>query len=444
LAGGELEWLLPVKAGSRVEAMRSAMDVAKQSCWYNTSRQTECGPLIYAYDLSPSALAGVTWSGVQPLRIRPPAGANMQGDTVLVELGKPVTFYLDAIDGMSEFEWFYSESGWTCRPTWAGVKECTITPTQNRMSTLVTYAKYNYGSTRQSPYLYMKPQPPELGLDCPDSVQRGSTMTCYARPVGGSMTEAAWTFTDLAGVAPIPAPAGTTSSWGGIMVVSGTMRLRAKVAGLQFDTARSVTVTSRTWPKMRLAAVDSGHYNLPDPPTKMGDLGQTYFPRLRDPLPLQAVTSGPNIGWSYLRNPVTHMVAVVMISRAFNSSHPWFQMQHAGTVVDPVTGNSVPACTQADIASLEQVTREHEGLLQGPSPSHVSGYSLFFQNNDPQVDVEWFTYHVNQTGGNPMMDFARAHFQTYVLTPLGLHKGGEHIIDGGTVPFPTFHCYPRF
>jgi hypothetical protein len=196
--------------------------------------------------------------------------------------------------------------------------------------------------------VYIK-RAPHLTLNCPSSVERGSSMTCTATAVGGQMTDVAWSFTDTAGNV-ITAPASTGSSWGGRMVVGGTMRVTAKVAGVPKDTSATITVTPRVWT-----------LRLPDPPSETPDTSSkvTYPPAQSGKMTLGGHEydrsegirggTGPNIGWYTNAEPIFSSVRILVNGFLFPDDR-YYKLQQGGS----------PFCTQTYLDAKRREVIDHE------------------------------------------------------------------------------------
>jgi hypothetical protein len=293
-------------------------------------------------------------------------------------------------------------------------------------------------------------QPPKLVLNCPASVQRGSVMTCTATAQGGAMQNPVWTFTDAAGNT-IPAPAGTSTTWGGTMVVGGTMRVSATVAGVQKDTTATITITARPWGQLSVQVTMIGQHNLPYPPSTLAHLANTDIvqPSTHS---AKKITAGPNTGWWYLSTPLSAVPAVHRWSNAWQSSDPWYQLQTGGS---HPSGNG-SYCGPADMPGIEQSAREHEGMSTGPSQSHLSVMRAFFANfsatadvdsTSPQAKLERFRDFGTATADSAFATAFEADVRSPALTdPRQTHYDPQTSQPGnpGVVPFVLLTCHLRW
>jgi hypothetical protein len=226
-------------------------------------------------------------------------------------------------------------------------------------------------------------QPPRLVLNCPASVQRGSNMTCSAMGQGGALSNVVWTFTPDGASQSIAGPTGTTSSWGGKMVIGGVMRVTAQVGTIAKDTTDTVTVTARPWAQLPLQVSNIGHDNLPVVPQSLADLANTDILAPAS-MGVQVIPDGPNAGWWYLPSALSAVPVVHRWSNAWQPSDPWYQ---------GFTGGAHPSgngnwCGPLDMPGIDQSAREHEGIVAGQLPSHLSVLRDFFARFPLTADVD--------------------------------------------------------
>jgi hypothetical protein len=298
---------------------------------------------------------------------------------------------------------------------------------------------------------------PGVGLNCPSFVQRGSSTNCTLthKPVTAALTDVVWTFTDAAGNVSHP-PAGTTTSWGGIMVVGGAMRVQAKVAGTGFDTTAAIAVSARPWAQLSLQATVIGQDNLPTWPQRLNELTNTdIFPPAT--YPVQRIGSGPNTGWWYLSAALPAVRVVHRWSNAWQPLDPWYKWQ---------TGGSHPSgngnwCGPSDMPTVEQLAREHEGISAGPLPSHQSVLRDYFarfsatadvDSTSPQAKLERFRVYGTTTADTATADSAiSATFEAAVRSsalaePRQQHYNPQTTSPGnpGVVPLVLLPCHLRW
>ncbi len=424
--------------------------------------------------LSTSCTAGgLTWSGAVPyyamsgtqgLHVEEvPVPIRVQGPTGAVP-GDAVTFTAEQDMPFGSIRWYFSRWDTNVTPlnpadlagSMLHISACenSLTchyapPTSGRM--YVSASAYGIYSARAiSEVIWMGPQ---LELECKgpsgsSTVTRGESATCTAktRPTGASLTIQSWRFTD--GATTVDATM-NGPEWYGTMVVGGSVTVTGSIDGRDQSATASITVAPRQWPRIVVMAVDGGHGGEQGPntfqtdqPREVRELGHAHYPELSGNLDEQRVSSGPNQGYWYIASPVTSLTSVVHISRAFTPGHPWYEMQRGGS--GTLNGIEYRYCRKADIRRLERVTRQHEGLLPSPTPSHVSAFNSFYQASDVQNDLETVIAHDSDLGSATFQGYAMAQFVHLVLNPLGADNRYEHTVDGGTVPFPSFPCQPRF
>jgi hypothetical protein len=118
-------------------------------------------------------------------------------------------------------------------------------------------------------------------LSCtPSSVTRGSSVTCSVSGAPTGATFSSWKFTDSSNNT--VTGSGTSSSWSGMLVTSGTVSVQVSAAGSNPSTpTASVTVTNRNWhtaPASPAEAANGTFITLPVPPQNTGtDSGLGYF-----------------------------------------------------------------------------------------------------------------------------------------------------------------------
>lgn len=287
----------------------------------------------------------------------------------------------------------------------------------------------------------VREQESRLELSCPPSVERGNPMRCtVAANPAGTLTDIQWSFSDTAGH--VVRDSGR-AEWTGTMVVGGRINVTARLSGTPVASDTPIAVTPRRWPRISVVAVDSGNGHLPAQPRFIYDLADTHPPIPDGPIDIDTITSGPNAGWAYLALPITRVRAIVHISGGFRPGTPLYQMQRWGT--DPVTGQ--PFCRPSQFSSdVEQGARQHEGLIAGPSPSHVSVYRQWYRNNTPQTHMEAVAGFLDDFSVDyPFQAKVEVDFDTYVSRPAKDDPNQMHTTDSppGLVPFPSVPCMPR-
>jgi hypothetical protein len=373
---------------------------------------------------------------VVPIQVLPPGAAA--GDTALVAPGREATFTIQAVDGMTAPVWYFFawEGSLTRLRDCSGQMSCTIIPPKR--GSVIVYGKWN-GYTFGSEYLHIKTVAAELQLTCtPNPVTRGAVIACSAAATGGTLDSLRWEFVGPSGDT-VSGPDGI-ASWGGTMVVGGTITVSARLNGSPASDDTLIVVEPRRWPRITVRGIDDGHGDLPNQPRHIHDLAHTHPPFSPAPWDVATISDGPNTGWAYLRSIANQFGAKIHINAGFQPGTPFYNMQAPG--IDPVTGD--PFCRKSQMAAVERGAREHEGLVSSASTSHLDVFQLWFRNNAPQDSLEKVTvfvpalsYHVN--------DFIDAEYSEMVATPTFDDPNQRHTsnVPPGLVPFPTVPCRPR-
>jgi hypothetical protein len=376
LPDSSLEWIVPVRAGARIEAQRTSLNIFKQSCPYDPSEP--CTPPLYAYDLRPVGLAGVHVEGVVPLQVLPPGAAA--GDTALVAPGREATFTIQAVDGMTAPVWYFFawEGSLTRLRDCSGQMSCTIIPPKR--GSVIVYGKWN-GYTFESEYLHIKTVPAQLQLKCngaQDSVRitRADELTCN---VSGATDITGWEFSADTYGYHNPAAGGTPFTgieWKGRVVLSGTVTVNARVGGAVESKSVRVSVEARDWGGMTMprSISEEPALHLPPRPDSLHHLGDIHHLMVVEFQHMEnwaAIFTGPNANLAYLVKPPAEYEATVHVNRAALSrdSDFWnaqYTRQRSSGIVD---------CLQreADITDFIPVILQHEGVGFDPK-SHAYLY----------------------------------------------------------------------
>lgn len=291
--------------------------------------------------------------------------------------------------------------------------------------------------------LTARPLSGSLKLDCGSgSVTRGDSLTCHVKAEpSGRLTDIQWAFVDSAGHR-ITGPSGM-DSWGGTMVVGGEMQVTAQLDGDPQTRTERIIVGPRTWPRMTLIAADSGNGHLPQQPTSTDQLADTHPPIPSRSIEIRSIATGPNTGWAYLPTPIASVTVAVHINGGFQRGTPLYQKQRSG--VDPVTGQ--PFCTKNQFTSaIQTAARQHEGLVSGPTPSHVAVYRRWFNNNTPQDSMEAVIGFLSDFSADyPFGAFVDAEFDEHVASAARHDPDQNHPNETppGLVSYPTVPCRPR-
>jgi hypothetical protein len=152
---------------------------------------------------------------------------------------------------------------------------------------------------------------PDATLTCsPSTLVRGSTITCTASSTVGTPAFSNWQFQD--GQNTTVSSSGTGSTWSGIMVKSGTVKVTVTVGGVAMVRTRAVTVNPRSnWAFSAAAAAprDAGYtcgggrvLSFGSPPSANEEIGKycvnlPYSYMLANP-----ISGGPNSGYRYINN----------------------------------------------------------------------------------------------------------------------------------------------
>lgn len=323
------------------------------------------------------------FSGSQTVRVdKLDTSISLSADRTEILRGDTVTFTTTALQGQSANNYYFRSGDTLATPAGFGgtyVGACYnktscryVPPVGGRM--YVTASVPAGSDTAESQIVRIVP--PGLSLTCPNSVVRGSTLTCTAspKPAHAKIDSVQWMFTDAAANV-ISAPAGTSASWGGTMVIGGTMRVSANVAGIKKDSSAAISVTARPWTPLQLQVSVIGQDNLAYPPKTVSELANTDIAPPQK-YPATKITAGPNTGWWYLSSPLGAVSVIHRWSNAWQASDPWYQSQTGG----PHPSGNGNYCGPADLPVIEQRAREHEGMSAGAMPSHLSVLRDFFAN----------------------------------------------------------------
>jgi hypothetical protein len=194
---------------------------------------------------------------------------------------------------------------------------------------------------------------------------------------------------------------------------------------------------------MSIAAVDSGHGDLPVIPRRIRDFAHTHAPIPGAQFDTATISSVPNAGWSYLRSPMQSAIAVVHINGGFQPGTAFYNMQHSG--IDPVTGD--PFCSKSQMPLIERGAREHEGIINGAIVSHMDVYRTWFSSHAPQDSMESVVgFHSDFHASWGFKDLVEVEWSQNVADPAYSDPDQRHTTDvpPGLVQLPTVPCRPRF
>ncbi|HEX8394173.1 MAG TPA: hypothetical protein VF665_17655 [Longimicrobium sp.] len=392
---------------------------------------------------------------IEPLRIEGPAA---------VATGTPGTFRAAAFEGLrfrnasgnrEAFHWNFYPGDTTATPNPSGTQTlpcgdtiaCTFVPLRSGRLRLYTHVE---GTSVEARDFIVKVQEPELRLDCGTSiVVRGTGIRCRAAALPASpLSDIRWTFKHNGAVL---ASYADSAQWSGRIVVGGQIKVAATVGGRARADSVLIGVTPRAWGPLSVSVAVVGQSSLHTPPRSEEDLAKTDIDWPVD-FPLEPVLEGPNKGWWFLTSPISPVPVVVAWSDSWNPGSPWYNAQNGGT--HPSGGKW---CDVADMPTVERLAREHEGLLTGPSPSHISVLQSFFagfaatsdaDSLSPQGKLE--NYHVYGPETPDVLGF----FDTEVRLrakndPRQAHYDPTTVLNTGNpgpglVPSVIWPCYLHF
>jgi hypothetical protein len=291
-------------------------------------------------------------------------------------------------------------------------------------------------------------QPPELKLTCTPaggSVRRGESVACTARgtPAEAVVSDWVWQFSDAAGR--VLAATSGTGSWGGPMVVSGTIRVSGKVDGIQAHNSLAITVVRRGWPRLRVEIEEKGHVDLPLIPDSIGHLAHTHV-EVPATMPVRQITSGPNQGWAYL-DAVPTVPVTIHINDAWKPGSAWHNLQHHGPYTNPTNGATGHYCSKWELPHVLREARRHEGSIPSAQTSHADVFRRWVNTHAPQDSLDAAVVYVPDFGGSiTPMDWAQAVFDEHVKGPMMRDPQQRHAnaIPPGSVDPAAFPCALRF
>jgi hypothetical protein len=235
----------------------------------------------------------------------------------------------------------------------------------------------------------------ELELTCPDTVERGSHMTCTlsTKPAGGSIQVNEWWFTGVDSRGrPYRFPDSDDlpedgASWGGRMVISGTVHVRAEVDGRSEEASREITVDPRDWSGQEVeyqlgrisleeynAAAEDDVHRVPAMPTDVHHLGMIIVTPIisgsSDGVFDYVSDFGPNHRLGFFRRiPATLEMGVPVHPEMENRGR--FYQRHP---IQSVTNE----CVRSGFPRYVELILVHEGLPMNPR-SHSGVYLREFQ-----------------------------------------------------------------
>jgi hypothetical protein len=264
-----------------------------------------------------------------------------------------------------------------------------------------------------------EPQPPHLTLSCAGlnpagEVTRGGTVTCRAVGVpSGTPQGTRWSFTTERGDT-VAGPAGA-ASWGGVIVIGGTLKVSATLDGVPTGADTQIVVVKRAWerqmppypsalprdsiapaefPALPVTVASNGYDVWPNGTLAFYDFSIAYVGGLTD------VRSGPNTGYWYFPAAPGWEIPRVFLSGHLQPGHRFYEAQQ-GTPRPP--GAVLPAgysgwCTKADMDSLRTEMRMHEGSVAGYRLSHHQFNISYTRQNDAGPAMEGVIFRVPPGG----------------------------------------------
>jgi hypothetical protein len=211
-------------------------------------------------------------------------------------------------------------------------------PYQNR-GFLLPYHRYT-GSQTVNIYIRRKQQP-ELTVTCTNPVTRGEQIICTAgkkRPeTPGELRITGWSFEGGGSSIKAEGNDQNSSTWGGVMVVSGAIRVDGTIGGRPaLPGSMSVDVRGRTWtaqtvyPDAKSAYVGEPELRYPPVTPAISELEDGVFGKYLDAPPIIALAegSGPNRGWVYVdKPPVFSLTPLIYLSIALSPQDPFYRAQ---------------------------------------------------------------------------------------------------------------------
>ncbi|CAA9355151.1 MAG: hypothetical protein AVDCRST_MAG68-3894, partial [uncultured Gemmatimonadetes bacterium] len=204
---------------------------------------------------------------------------------------------------------------------------------------LAPYHRYT-GSQTVNIYVRRR-QKPEITVSCtPNPVTRGQQIQCTAGKTAdapGELQVTGWSFEGGASSIEAEGSDQGAPTWGGIMVVSGTIRVDGTIGGRPaLPGSASVTVRGRTWtaktvyPDAKSAYVGEPELRYPPVTPATPELEDGVFGKYLDAPPVIALAegSGPNRGWVYVDEPpVFSLTPLIHLSIALSPQDPFYRAQ---------------------------------------------------------------------------------------------------------------------
>jgi hypothetical protein len=225
-------------------------------------------------------------------------------------------------------------------------------------------------------------QPVRLKLDCtPNPVTRGQSITCTASKdpasAPGEVKITGWSFAGAGSTIKAEEEDQHSPTWGGTMVVSGTISVVGTIGGRAVEPATvAVNVIGRNWTgKIKYPDATSefvGEPDLPYPPVTPEN------PELEDgvlgvyldapPVASYGEGSGPNKGWVYVDEPpLFSMTPLIRLNVALRPDNPFYRAQRGDSGVR-LSGR--PACGPAFMRQAARHVPAHEDGHHQVAKSH--------------------------------------------------------------------------
>jgi hypothetical protein len=223
----------------------------------------------------------------------------------------------------------------------------------------------------------------ELTLTCPATVPRGGDVACVVSTAtaGDSLRVTAWHFQpDNPALGPdITPPEGAelTTKWPGKMVASGTVQVKAMVAGQEKRDSAHIMVEARNWESEPVTWTwsDVSPGGLPERPEKFeGELGHSWFRAAINGSAIAVIPEGgPNAGLVYFSAPPGRVEAEGAVNTtALKEGSAFYKAQPLMTNSNVIGG--VKKCTRADVERVIPLVWEHEGTSAREPKSHVDTF----------------------------------------------------------------------
>jgi hypothetical protein len=334
-----------------------------------------------------------------------------------------------------------------------GATTCRIRAEHQGRMYVKEYLEGRPAENQSEPLKFGVTDPPKLVLRCDgkteiDSVVRGANLNCgvSAEPSGAAITNIRWEFHDEGSPSHSTSGPDNALSWGGEMAVGGEMHVSAVVDGTSFSDTVKVIVTRRKWPRIDVRVRVGGQGRLPVEVHRVSDLMQTRFDTIPvDSLPFEAITTGPNSGWTYLRSPVRTLPLVVDVNDAWKPGSAWYNLQHPGPTgqTDP-NGNGTHYCAHSELPEMYAAGLQHEGVTAG-LVSHIEIFKRYFKDNPEQDSLEAAVAYREDPTYDPAAVIASVDVAA-VMTRAVADPKQRHTSDvpPGLVELAVFPCQPRF